>query len=66
MTDSFGAKQKVDAALEALRIGLTPFVGEHMKRRHGSNWRQYASRAAGGDAKGEVGVYGLLKTMLFN
>ncbi|MCV0386470.1 MAG: DUF499 domain-containing protein [Nitrobacter sp.] len=66
MTDSFGAKQKVDAALEALRIGLSPYVGEHMKRRHGANWRQYASRAAGGDAKGELDVYGLLKTILDN
>jgi len=66
MSDSFGAKQKVDAALEALRIGLSPYVGEQMKQRHGANWRQYASRAVGGDAKGELDVYGLLKTILDN
>jgi hypothetical protein len=31
MTNAFGAKQNVDAALEALRIGLSPFVTEQMK-----------------------------------
>ena len=49
MTDSFGAKQRVDHGLEALRVGLSPYVAEKMKQRHGNNWRQYASRAAGGD-----------------
>ena len=43
MTNAFGAKQNVDAALEALRIGLSPFVTEQMKKRHGTNWRQFAS-----------------------
>jgi hypothetical protein len=37
-----------------------------MKQRHGANWRQFASRAAGGDAKGDLDVYGLLKTILDN
>jgi hypothetical protein len=50
MTDSFGAKQRVDQALEALRVGLTQHVAESMMRHYGDNWRQYASRAAGGDA----------------
>ncbi|TGP85627.1 MULTISPECIES: DUF499 domain-containing protein [unclassified Mesorhizobium] len=66
MTNAFGAKQNVDAALEALRVGLSPYVAEQMKQRHGANWRQFASRAAGGDGRGELDVYGLLKTILDN
>lgn len=66
MTDSFNAKQNVDAALEALRVGISPYVAEQMKQRHGAQWRQFASRAAGGDGKGELDVYGLLKTILDN
>src|SRR4051812_5089934 len=66
MTNSYGVKQTVDAALEALRIGLSPFVADQMKQRHGPNWRQFASRTAGGDARGELDVYGLLKTILDN
>ncbi|TVR81375.1 MAG: hypothetical protein EA405_08755, partial [Rhodospirillales bacterium] len=70
MNDSFSAKQKVDQALEALRVGLGPYVAERMKQRHGNHWRQFASRAArgdsGGDPSGELDVYGLLKTILDN
>ncbi|MEQ8354149.1 MAG: DUF499 domain-containing protein [Kiloniellaceae bacterium] len=66
MTDAFGAKQKVDQALEALRIGLSPHVAERMKARHGTNWRQFASRAAGGKQGGELDTYALLKTILDN
>lgn len=66
MSDAFGAKQKVDQALEALRIGLGPYVAEQMKARHGNHWRQYASRAAGGDVRAELDTYGLLKTVLDN
>jgi predicted AAA+ superfamily ATPase len=66
MTDSFGAKQRVDQALEALRVGLAPYVAEKMKQRHGNNWRQFASRAAGGDMKAELDTYALLKTVLDN
>jgi hypothetical protein len=66
MTDSFGAKQRVDHALEALRIGLSPYVADKMKQRHGTNWRHFASRAAGGDPKSELDTYGLLKTILDN
>lgn len=66
MSDAFGAKQKVDQALEALRIGLGPYVAERMKQRHGNHWRQYSSRAAGGDPGGELDSYGLLKTILDN
>src|SRR5690606_7796196 len=64
MNDSFSAKQKVDQALEALRLGLGPYVADRMKQRHGNHWRQFASRAAGGDPRGELDSYGLLKTIL--
>ncbi len=66
MNNPFSAKQRVDQALEALRIGLGPYVADRMKQRHGDNWRQYASRAGGGDPGGELDVYGLLKTILDN
>ena len=66
MSDAFGAKQKVDQALEALRIGLGPYVADRMQKRHGKHWRQYASRAAGGDPSGELDCYALLKTILDN
>jgi hypothetical protein len=66
MTDSFSAKRNVDEALEALRVGLSPYVAAQMEQRHGKQWRQFASRAAGGDGKGELDVYGLLKTILDN
>lgn len=66
MNDPFSAKQKVDQALEALRVGLGPYVSERMKQRHGNHWRQFASRAGGGDPGGELDTYGLLKTILDN
>jgi Protein of unknown function (DUF499)/Swt1-like HEPN len=66
MADSFGAKQRVDQALEALRIGLSPYVTEKMQQHHGKHWRQYASRAAGGNQEGELDAYALLKTILDN
>ncbi len=66
MSDAYGAKQKVDQALEALRVGLSPYVAERMKQRHGNHWRQYVSRATGGDTGSELDGYGLLKTILDN
>ena len=66
MSDAFSGKQNVDQALEALRIGLGPYVAERMKQRHGNHWRQFASRAGGGDAGSELDTYGLLKTVLDN
>ncbi len=66
MNDPFSAKQKVDHALEALRIGLGPYVADRMKQRHGPHWRHYASRASGGDPSGELDAYALLKTVLEN
>lgn len=66
MTDAFGAKQRIDQALEALRVGLSPYVAEKMKQRHGKDWRQLASRASGGNPRAELDTYGLLKTILDN
>ena len=60
------AKQRVESGLEALRVGLGPYVARHMNDRHGNHWRQYASRARGGEAGGELDAYGLLKTLLDN
>ena len=42
---ALAAKQRVEAGLEALRVGLAPYVARHMRDRHGPNWRHYASRA---------------------
>jgi hypothetical protein len=66
MTTSFGAKQRVDQALEALRVGLSPYVTAKMQQHYGKQWRQYVSRAAGGNLVGELDVYALLKTLLDN
>jgi len=66
MSDAFTAKRNVDQALEALRLGLGPYVAERMKQRFGPHWRQYASRAGGGNAGGELDAYALLKTVLDN
>lgn len=66
MSTAFGAKQNVDHALEALRVGLGPYVADRMKQRHGNQWRQYASRAAGSGSRAELDTYGLLKTILDN
>ncbi|MDD9980085.1 MAG: hypothetical protein OXU81_01800 [Gammaproteobacteria bacterium] len=38
------AKQRVEEGLEALRVGLIPYVARHMRDRHGPNWRHYARR----------------------
>ena len=42
---ALAAKQRVEADLEALRVGLAPHVARHMRDRHGPDWRHYASRA---------------------
>ena len=58
------AKQRVEEGLEALRVGLAPYVAKHMRDRHGPNWRHYASRAHRDERGGELDVYALLKTLL--
>jgi len=58
--------QRVQSALYHLRRGLTPFVEARMKARHGAQWLQYASRAAGGSPDLPLDEYGLLKTMIDN
>ena len=66
MSEAFSTKQRVDQALEALRVGLSAYVAERMQQHHGSRWRQYASRAGGGDPRAELDIYALLKTILDN
>lgn len=66
MSDAFSAKQNVDHALEALRVGLAPYVAERMKHRHGDQWRQFASRATGNEPGRDLDTYALLKTILDN
>ena len=63
---ALAAKQRVEKAVEALRVGLGPYVGKHMRDRHGNHWRHYASRARGDESGGELDVYALLKTLLDN
>ncbi len=58
--------QRVQGGLYHLRRGLGPFVEARMKGRHGANWLQHASRAAGGAPKATLDEYGLLKTMIDN
>ena len=58
------AKQRVEEGLEALRVGLNPYVAKHMRDRHGADWRHYASRARRDEPGGDLDVYALLKTLL--
>jgi len=58
------AKQRVEGGLDALRVGLAPYVAKHLRDRHGPNWRHYASRAHRDESGGELDVYALLKTLL--
>src|SRR5215467_6685723 len=63
---SFETNERVDKALRFLTQGLGPFVEAKMKARHGNGWRVQASRAGGGDPRGPLDAYALLKTMLDN
>jgi uncharacterized protein len=58
--------RRVQEGLYHLRRGLTPFVEARMKAQHGAQWLVYASRAAGGDPRGALDEYGLLKTIIDN
>ena len=58
------ALQRVQGALYHLRRGLAPFVEARMKARHGPQWQVYASRAVGGDPRGALDEYALLKTII--
>ena len=60
------AKQRIERGLDALRVGLGPYVAKHMRERHGNHWRHHASRARGDAAGGELDAYALLKTLLDN
>ncbi len=61
---ALAAKQRVEGGLEALRTALGPYVARHMESVHGDDWRQHASRARGGEERGDLDVYSLLKTLL--
>ena len=63
---ALAAKQRVEGDLEALRTGLGSYVTKHMTDRYGDDWRQHASRARGGEERGDLDVYSLLKTLLDN
>jgi len=58
------AKHRVDKGLEALRVGLAPYVERHLRARYGADWQQYASRARGSSPGDGLDVYALLKTLL--
>ena len=63
---ALAARHRVENGLEALRVGLGPCVGKHMRDRHGNHWRHHASRAQGDQPAEELDVYALLKTLLDN
>ena len=63
---ALAAKRRVESALEALRVALTPYVTRHMKQLHGDHWRHHISRARGADAENGLDVHALLKTLLDN
>ena len=64
--DPFAAKNRIDEALEALRVGLTPYVFQRMEGTFGMNWRSDASRTAVGEGIFAFDTYALLKTILNN
>ena len=61
---ALAAKHRVEAGLEALRVGLAHYVAKHMRDRHGAHWRDYASRAYRDESSRELDVYALLRTLL--
>ncbi len=66
-TPDRAAKRRVEDGLEALRVGLGPYVEKHMRAKRGQSWRHYASRAGGAGASGrELDAHALLKTVLDN
>ncbi len=66
MSEAKETLQRLQGALFHLQAGLHPFVQQHLSATHGANWRHYASRASGGDPRGDLDAYGLLKTIQDN
>ena len=64
MNEAFTSKQHVDKALEALRIGLSPYVSKLMKEHYGDDWIEHASYGKGVTKIRELDTYRLLKTIL--
>jgi hypothetical protein len=57
--------RRVHDGIFHLQRGLAPFVEGWMRKAHGPQWINYASRAAGG-SDDALDAYGLLKTMIDN
>lgn len=51
--------RRIDQALEALRIGLTPYVSRYMERALGDKWQIRGTRKARGDGDCTLDDYGL-------
>src|SRR4051812_29427468 len=63
---TFATNERLEKALRLLTQGLAPYVEAKMRERHGNGWHAQASRAGGGNPRGPLDAYGLLKTMLDN
>lgn len=66
MSEAKETLQRIQNALFHLQSGLHSFVQQHLTAKHGTNWRHYASRARGGDPRGDLDAYALLKTIQDN
>ena len=66
MSEARETLHRLQNALLHLQSGLHPFVQQHLSAKHGANWRHYASRSAGGDQRGDLDAYALLKTLQNN
>lgn len=67
MTDNpLAAKKRIDEALEALRVGLTPYVTRRMEGAFGKKWRPHTTRATFLEGEDVLDTYVLLKTVLDN
>lgn len=59
-------KQNVDEGLEALRVGMQPYVYKKMLDRYGEDWMRFASGTRGERDKENLDAYALLKSILNN
>ncbi|NYZ16881.1 DUF499 domain-containing protein [Azospirillum sp. RWY-5-1] len=66
MSNEIETRKRLAEAEFVLAKALAPFVGRHMEAKFGRGWRMYASRAKGGDPKGDLDLYGLLLTLIQN
>lgn len=66
MSNEVETRKRLVEAEIVLCSALAPFVARHMEARFGRGWRMYASRAKGGDPKGDLDFYALLLTLIQN